>query len=185
MDSAAKGPRFQDIPQLTHNGHYRVNIGWDYLEHWLADHQEHDPKLDLDPDFQRGYVWTPEQKTAYVEYILRGGQSGRYLYFNCPSWMEIGRKNPRKYNDFVIVDGKQRLSAVLGFLHDEVPAFGHKFSDFEERMRITGPDFVVHVNNLATRTQVLQWYIEMNTGGTVHTNEEIARVKALLETARG
>lgn len=28
---------------------------------------------------------------------------------------------------------------------------------------------------------VLQWYLDMNTGGTVHSEEEIARVRNLLE----
>jgi len=37
------------------------------------------------------------------------------------------------------------------------------------------------VNNLKTRKEVLQWYIEFNSGGTVHTDAEIQRVKKLLE----
>ena len=39
-------------------------------------------------------------------------------------------------------------------------------------------------NNLKTRKEVLQWYIEMNNGGTPHTKEEINRVKILLETEK-
>lgn len=37
-----------------------------------------------------------------------------------------------------------------------------------------------NVNDLQTRTEVLRWYIEMNSGGVVHSDEEIERVKELL-----
>lgn len=40
------------------------------------------------------------------------------------------------------------------------------------------------VNELATRAEVLQWYIELNTGGTPHADAEIARVRSLLEAER-
>ena len=38
----------------------------------------------------------------------------------------------------------------------------------------------MNINNLQTRKEVLQWYIELNSGGTVHTDAEIDRVKKLL-----
>ncbi len=37
------------------------------------------------------------------------------------------------------------------------------------------------VNDLLTREEVLQWYIDLNTGGTDHTDEEINRVKEMLK----
>ena len=39
----------------------------------------------------------------------------------------------------------------------------------------------INVNDLPTRKNVLQWYIEHNAGGTIHTEEEINRVKELLK----
>ena len=39
---------------------------------------------------------------------------------------------------------------------------------------------IFHVNDLKTKKEVLQWYIEMNTGGTPHSQEEILRVKNML-----
>lgn len=37
------------------------------------------------------------------------------------------------------------------------------------------------VNELRTRAEVLRWYLQLNSGGVVHTEEELARVRALLE----
>lgn len=131
--------------------------------------------LDLNPDFQRGHVWTREQQSAYVEYILRGGMSGRELYFNCVGW-QGNYKGP-----FVIVDGKQRLEAVRKFLRNEIPICGgYYYKDIEGKLPTTA-QFIICVNSLPTRDKVLKWYLEMNSGGTPHTPEELARVKTLLE----
>lgn len=168
-------PKYANIPQLTDNGHYQVNVGWSYLESYIQSQKDTNlAPLDLDPDFQRGYVWTQEQKIRYIEYILRGGRSGRDLYFNCVGWQR-GYEGP-----YVIVDGKQRLEAVMGFLNDKVPAFGHYRSEYTDKLRLTGPDFIWHVNNLKTRKEVLQWYIDLNSGGTVHTKDELERVRLLM-----
>ena len=39
----------------------------------------------------------------------------------------------------------------------------------------------VHINNLKTKKEVLTWYLEMNTGGTVHTDDELDRVRKMLD----
>ena len=38
----------------------------------------------------------------------------------------------------------------------------------------------LNVNDLKTEREVLQWYVDMNAGGTPHTTEEIDRVKKLI-----
>lgn len=42
---------------------------------------------------------------------------------------------------------------------------------------------VISVNDLKTRAEVMQWYVDMNSGGTVHSAEEIDRVRSLIEEA--
>jgi uncharacterized protein with ParB-like and HNH nuclease domain len=172
---------FQTMPKFTRNPSYRVTTDWKYLlstlERW-TDEREGPAKLNLDPDFQRGHVWTEAQQIAYVEYVLQGGISGRDLYFNCTGW-QGSYEGP-----FVIVDGKQRLNAVLKFLRNELPIFGgHLMKDIEGRLPTTAT-FNICVNDLKTRAEVLQWYLEMNTGGTPHTEQEIEKVKAMLTEAK-
>ena len=79
------------------------------------------------------------------------------------------------------VDGLQRLTAMLAFLHNEIPIFGYYLKDFEDKPKLLmGLKF--NVNNLQTKKEMLQWYVDMNTGGTVHSTEEIERVKKLIES---
>lgn len=161
-------PRFQDIPLIT-VAKYHVDIFWTHIEDWI-DREE----IDMNPDFQRDYVWNQKQKEQYIEWILRNGNSGRDIYFNHPGWFRSFE------GQMVIVDGKQRVEAVIGFLHDQVKAYGYYNSEYEDTFRIMHCGFSVHVADLETRKEVLQWYLDMNTGGTIHTNEEIEKVKELL-----
>jgi hypothetical protein len=80
----------------------------------------------------------------------------------------------------VLVDGKQRLDAVLGFLNNEFPIFGDSYRrDFTGFLR-TRASFKWHVNDLKSRDEVLQWYVDLNAGGTIHSPDEIARVRSMI-----
>ncbi len=168
--------KFVNIPQLTKPGNYKINVGWNSLEDCITRYtNEYEvAKLDMNPDFQRAHVWTTEQQRAFVEFKLRGGQGSDLIMFNCVGWMNDFR------GPFVLVDGKQRLEAVLKFLRNELSIFnGYFMKDFEDPGRLSRVDFVFMINDLPTRADVLQWYIDINVGGTVHTQDEIDRVKAL------
>jgi hypothetical protein len=168
-------PRINDIPKLP-QAHYEVDVAWEFLEDHLSKFIEA-YQLDMNPDFQRGHVWSKQQQIAYVEWILRGGESGKILFFNCLEWNSNKTPGP-----MVLVDGKQRLAAVLAFLHDEIPAFGYKLSEYEDknRLRTHIAGFKFRVASLETRADVLRWYLAINAGGTPHSPAEIARVEALL-----
>lgn len=167
-----KYTRSRDIPQFTRTGNYQINVAWSYIEQTL----ESFAPLEMDPDFQRGHVWNESKQVAFVEFILRGGKSSRVIYFNAPGWNGRGISGVTQ-----LVDGKQRLEAVRRFMANEIPVLGGSFyRDFTDRIRLVGHDFIFCVNDLATRAEVLQWYLDLNTGGVVHTDDEIAKVQRLL-----
>jgi len=163
--------KFNQIPQLTSVGSYQSNQPLRYLLDKLDEWK--DLNLQLNPDFQRGHVWTEDQQISYMEFLLRGGKSARVIYFNHPNWMGNFK------GDFVCVDGLQRLTACVRFLQNEIKVFGLYYNEFEDKIPFD-IDLLLNINNLKTRAEVLVWYCEMNTGGTIHTEEEINRVKELL-----
>lgn len=171
--------RFSDIKPFTKDGDYEVNIGLKYLESTLSEYEK-DYGLELNPDFQRGAVWTEEQQIAYIEFFLKGGKTARVIYFNCPSFSRNIREND---NAMVCVDGLQRLTALRKFINNELKVFGAYLNEYEDKdvmLRRIG-NLRFNVNNLQTRKEVLQWYLDFNSCGTVHSQEEIDRVKKLLE----
>lgn len=48
-------------------------------------------------------------------------------------------------------------------------------------MRVLSATMILVVNDLQTEKEVLQWYVDMNSGGTPHTNDEIERVKKMIQ----
>ena len=164
----------KDIPQFTRTPCYTVNMGINkYLKSWIDDHTLN-MGLQLNPDFQRGYVWNKKQKIKYLEFLLMGGSSARDIYFNCPGWMKDWK------GDFVCVDGLQRLTAILEFFENKFAIFGNYYSN-EIEIGSFDPNVIIHVNDLQTKKEVLKWYLEFNSGGTVHTEAELDKVRKMIE----
>ncbi|MBO5389189.1 MAG: DUF262 domain-containing protein [Lachnospiraceae bacterium] len=162
--------KFSELPQLTRTSSNIIDCELDLFVQRIT--EEIEEGLVLNPDFQRGHIWTEEQQVAFIEYFLMGGDIG-IIWFNAPDW-------PSVYHDgnYVCVDGLQRITAFQKFYNNEIRAFGYYYKDFEEKRPRHWIKY--SVNNLKTRQEVLQWYLEINSGGTPHSKEEIDRVKELL-----
>jgi hypothetical protein len=83
--------------------------------------------------------------------------------------------------EMVIVDGKQRLTALLKFLDNDLKVFGGYTLNQIDNLFLNAFDIEIAVNTLQTRKEVLTWYLELNAGGTDHTQTEIQHVKDLLD----
>lgn len=112
---------------------------------------------------------------------MRGGKSGLIVYFNKPDWNF--RVPEGAYNEYVCVDGLQRLTAILRFVNNEIPVFGTYYKDYEDHPRMKHC-IKININDLKSEQEVLQWYVDMNAGGTPHTMEEINRVKKMIENLK-
>lgn len=173
--------RFKDIPQFTSSGSYQVNYPLTSLVKYIEE-EVSEMGLQLNPEFQRGHVWTEEQQIAWLEYHLRGGKSGNTIYLNNPFWNSVRKAKQGEYSDYVCVDGLQRITAAQRFVHNKIKVFGSYFDEYEDKLRLVNDNtLILNVNDLKSEKEVLQWYIDMNAGGTPHTREEIERVKQMIE----
>jgi hypothetical protein len=171
--------RFADIPKFTSAGYYQVDYPLTSLVKYIDD-EVREMGLQLNPEFQRGHVWTEEQQIAWLEYHLRGGKSGNTIYLNNPFWRSVREPRKGEYTDYVCVDGLQRITAVQRFVNNEIKVFGSYFNEYEDKIRMANAIIHLNVNDLKSEKEVLQWYIDMNAGGTPHSKEEITRVKKML-----
>lgn len=169
--------KWDEIPKFKEFGIINlINFGFvSYVD--FVNEQIENYDLQLNPKFQRGHIWTQEQQKKYIEFILRGGKTGRDFYFNLN----------RKTNEYVCVDGLQRTTAFMRFIDGEIKVFDQYFDDFCFTKRETGgnslPEFRVNVymNYLESKKEILEWYVDLNAGGTPHTNDEIERVKKMIQ----
>lgn len=168
---------------------YTIDVQLSRLRGWVeqtrADQERAGGGLELCPDFQRGHVWTQAQRVAFCESFVRG-QASALLLFNCPSFNERlktgGDLNPEMMQCF---DGLQRLTALCGYADNELAIYGGKFcrdldgSPFSA-MRL---HVQVRVFSMRNRAELLTAYLDLNSGGTVHSTEELERVRGLLAAA--
>lgn len=163
---------FKDIPKFIYGGSYVVNAPFEIIPRMIDEYVK--DGLIIEPDFQRAHVWNDNQRSAFFEFLLKKGEGSNEIKFNCPNW-SCGKR----VGDFVLVDGLQRLTACLKFLDNKIPAFGLLYNEFEGKIDfLTG--LVFRINELSTRKEVLEWYLQINTGGTVHTDDELNKVRELL-----
>ena len=86
----------------------------------------------------------------------------------------------------LLLDGKQRLQAARLFIANKLPVFGGLYrKDFTwqgKNLNSMPPllSFTFYVNDLQTRAEILQFYLDLNAGGVVHSDAEIDRVRQLL-----
>lgn len=144
--------------------------------------------INLTPDFQRGHVWTQDQQERFVEALLRGAlpSSCLLIQFNCPHWDEdhVATDLPREVQ---CVDGLQRITALRKFLKGEIRAFGMLVDEFNgTRFDVSRSFFAVKfaMHAFQTRAELLQFYLDLNDGGTPHSKQEIERVRSMLEEAK-
>lgn len=169
--------KFKDIPQFTRDGSWQCDFDIAHIVNWINEQIE-ESGLQLNPNFQRGHVWSEQQQIAFLEYFFKGGKSGTVIYFNKPDWhYSVGEG---LYNEYVCVDGLQRITAIQRFVNNEIPIFGSYFNEFDDKPRMKYT-MKINVNDLKTEEEVLQWYIDMNAGGTPHTKEEIEKVKKMIK----
>lgn len=157
-----------------------------FLDQLKSDVESAGGSFELEPDFQRGHVWTLEQQTRFMESLIRGCAPARIL-FNCPGWLGAvdGKGGDIALQSLQCIDGLQRLTAMVKFVKGELAVFGGRTaSDFDAspfdtaRLRIQ-----VAMFEFAQRADLLQFYLDLNAGGTVHSRQELDRVAALRTAA--
>lgn len=165
---------------------WQADFRWDRLEENIANMANDYGGLELNPDFQRGHVWTPAQQVHFIENCLRGvvASNGFLIQFNSPSWNDDSSESDLPPG-LQCVDGLQRYTAVTAFVKGNVKPFGFTAQELSRTqfsaMRI---HMKVAIHDFTRREDLLDHYLSINAGGTPHSSEEIERVRHLLELAK-
>lgn len=171
--------KFTDIEKFPQS-YYRTEVELKYLKEHLERWNERSLELPnhylvMNPEWQRGHVWNQKQKISFMEYFLKGGRTGRDVYFNCSTW------SSDYTTPIYCLDGLQRLSTALEFLDNKVPVWGYYLRDFEDSIRLSGANFSFNMLQIANKRDLLKVYVDFNSGGTPHNPKEIKRVIELID----
>jgi len=184
LSTDVKSAILQTIIRPVSASKYETDILFSHIEAALKGYEADWGMLDMSPDFQRGHVWSEHQQHHFIENVLRGvvSTSGLVIQFNCPNWDHdayVGEL-PRGLQ---CIDGLQRITAVRKFTAGDMRPFGLSVSDLEDssfsiKRSIFRLRFAIHT--FRTRAQLLRHYLDINTGGTPHSDSEIERVQKMM-----
>lgn len=154
--------------------------------------------LDLNPEFQRGHVWTHEQSVAYIEALFMNklSKQAKIISFNRTGYSKQINENSSDYderltNKMLCIDGLQRLTALLNFIRN--PEFcvfpetekelGYKlnYETMKQHRALWDLDYYIRFEfyEFDTYAELLKFYLDFNSGGTVHSDEEIQRISEM------
>lgn len=88
------------------------------LENFLDMYAE--GEYDFEPEYQRGLVWTKEQKQAFIKALMIGKVEIQPIFIRNPKKREWGLE---------VLDGKQRLTAILEYVRGEFEVEGFYYKD--------------------------------------------------------
>ena len=88
------------------------------LENFLDMYAE--GEYDFDPEYQRGLVWAKEQKQAFIKALMIGKAEIQPIFIRNPKKREWGLE---------VLDGKQRLTAILEYVRGEFEVEGFYYKD--------------------------------------------------------
>lgn len=161
----------------------RYDIGIYDLEEHIETEKSGLGKFELNPDFQRGVVWSQDQQIAYIESLLKGKISESLRTITINRLYE----DERVEDDFFgvcVIDGLQRLTSLIKFSKGEFNIFNNQLSheDLKKSSYSLACMYVkFQVMEFKRKNDVLEYYIDINTGGTVHTDDELKRVRSLIK----
>lgn len=118
------------------------------------------------PPFQRPPVWTAEQKASFIESIWLELPIGSYTY-NSPEEF----KHP---TNSWLLDGQQRITAILEYVAGEVEAFGYRYTELgrNEQRAFENRSFPAFVTRETDPARLEEIYNRLAYGGTPHQPKE-------------
>ena len=181
--------RIRPLPRAASTVHNQIHRIEETLATMDSDAGMSNGRLELNPDFQRGHVWSQEKKVAFMEAVLRG-TAPMTIRFNCPTWNGGGEEDVIDLNPSTIqcIDGLQRLTAMRDFVAGKFTIYGdltvEKLKDTSFALNRMGAMWIMEMFQIKSRTELLQFYLDLNSGGVVHSAEELTRVQGLLAEAK-
>lgn len=130
--------------------------------------------VDFNPDYQRGYVWESEDKVALIDSIFNNIDIGKFAFIH------LGYSGDNSYE---ILDGKQRMRAILDYFENRFDYKGKYFNDLSAREQDFFEDYSISVAETqnADRKQVLKYFLTLNKHGKIMDKRQLEKVEKMLE----
>lgn len=132
--------------------------------------------VNMNPDYQRDYVWELSDKQLLIDSIFNNIDIGKFtfVHLDYKKWDETGC-------GYEILDGKQRLSTIIEFYENRFPYKGVYYNDLSGRdKRIFKNHSIVQGEVSETeRKDVLKYFLMLNRTGKVMDQKHLDNVEQM------
>ena len=163
-------------------GFERVDLNTDFM-HLLDMYNR--GELFMDPVYQRDFVLTKEQKQLYIKNLFEGNASIKPTFVEYSETLEDGtRKRVAE-----VLDGKQRIKALIDFYNNEFSVEGLYYKDlhyrdqfFFERLNVVYTRIMNREGRKDLKLETkIQLFLEINMLGTRMSDEDLKKAQSLLK----
>lgn len=160
----------------------RVDLITDFM--YLLEMYNSD-ELFMDPVYQRDFVWTKEQKQLYIKNLFEDNASIRPTFIEYTETLKDGTR--KRVTE--VLDGKQRIKALIDFYNNEFDVEGLYYKDlhyldqiFFERLNVVYTRIMNREGRKDLKLETkIQLFLEINMLGTRMSDEDLKRAQALLK----
>ena len=130
--------------------------------------------LDMNPKYQRDYVWSRKDKEALIDSIYKNVDIGKFVFVKLHFGGEFS---------YEILDGKQRVNAIKEFYEDRLTYKGLKYSELSSRDRGHLENYHIAtctVSECSTK-QKLKIFYKLNISGKVMDKKHLDKIEKMIE----
>lgn len=137
--------------------------------------------VDMNPEYQRDYVWEDNDKVYLIDSIFNNIDIGKFVFIHISDeqWLKtrIG---------YEILDGKQRLSTLIEFYENRFPYQGYYYNDLSAAdKRIFKEHNVVYADVRETdKKTVYQYFLMLNRCGKQMDKSQLELVEKLYNSIK-
>lgn len=131
--------------------------------------------IDMNPDYQRGYVWDYEDKELLIDSIFNNIDIGKFVLINTEDWQVTDLY-------YEILDGKQRLSTMIEFFENRLKYKGKYYNDLSFDDQRTFKEHAISVAEVkdCNKKDVLKYFLMLNRTGKSMDKSQLDKVENML-----
>jgi hypothetical protein len=131
--------------------------------------------IEMNPDYQREYVWEESDKVALIDSIFNNIDIGKFCFIR------------NEYSDeklYEVLDGKQRIRAILDFYENRFPYKGRYFNDLCVRDQNWFENYTITSAQIpnSNKKQVLKYFLMLNRSGRKMDEKQLEKVQKMYDS---
>jgi hypothetical protein len=141
-------------------------------------HKFYYPGVDMNPAYQRDYVWEESDKVMLIDSVFQGRDIGKFVFVERDWEPELEHSNIVKM--WEILDGKQRLRTLVDYFEDRFTYKGLYYSDLclaDVTHFRTFQISYAEVTDVTDRKQIIEMFLHLNRSGRVMDAEHLDKIE--------